>query len=265
MSLWKGCYRCVVTSIVLLSLVSLAWGMAPQKLDKPSITNAAIGKKDLTNATDVTIIKEDLTSNGEILIVGTADGAGSQVKKVEVSLDGGKTWEKATGHESWQFRFVPLPNKSYQLIFRVTNSAGLISAPKAFGIKRLTYLPITLWELIQQQADKLAKAYMSRRLEQYMELISKDYQQYPKGWQGLRRTIDNDFKTLNNIVLRFTVDQVYELEGVIMAEMHWRLTYAGLVIPEEGYAEIHFDPTDQLKIVLQEKDRYFGTAARMRP
>jgi hypothetical protein len=29
--------------------------------------------------------------------------------------------------------------------------------------------------------------------------------------------------------------------------------------------EIHFDPVDQLKILLQEKDRYFGAASRTGP
>jgi len=265
MSLSKGCYRCVLSSIVFLVLLSLAWGATPHKLDKPSITSAAIGKKALKGASGVTIIKGDLARSGEVLIVGKAEGGGGGIAKVEVSLDGGETWQEAQGKESWRYRFIPIANKDYELTIRITNTAGVVSDPKAFGFIKLTYLPLTLWELVQQQADKLAKAYMSRDLERYMGLISRDYQQYPRGWQRLRRTIHNDFKSLNNIVLRFTVNQVYELEGAIMAEMQWRLTYAGLAKPETGYVEIHFDPTDQVKVILQEKDRYFGAAARSGP
>lgn len=260
----KECYRYIVSAIVLVMFVSPVWGAASHKLDKPSITSAAIGKKALKGATGVTIIKRDLTPSGEVLIVGKTNGGGG-VAKVEVSLDGGETWRKAQGGESWRYRFKPVPRQSYALTMRVSNAAGITSDPKAFEMVRLTYLPITLWELIQKQTDELAKAYMSRDLERYMGLISKDYQQYPRGWQRLRRTIHNDFKSLNNIVLRFTVNQVYELEGAIMAEMQWRLTYAGLPKPETGYVEIHFDPTDHLKVVLQEKDRYFGAAARRGP
>jgi len=262
----KRCYRYVLNAIVLILLISPAWGAAPHKTNKPSITSAAIGKKVLKGATGVTIIKSDLTPSGEVLIVGKTDGGGGGgVPKVEVSLDGGETWKTAQGGESWRYRFIPVANKDYELTLRVINTAGVISDPKAFGFIPLTYLPITLWELIQKQTDELAKAYMSRDLERYMGLISKDYQQYPRGWQRLRRTIHNDFKSLNNIVLRFTVNQVYELEGAIMAEMQWRFTYAGLPKPETGYVEIHFDPTDHLKVVLQEKDRYFGAAARRGP
>jgi hypothetical protein len=261
----NGFCRYVLSSIVLLSLVGLAWGAAPHKLNTPSITSATIGKKELKGATGVTIIKGDLTRSGKILIKGTADGGGPQVKKVEVSLDGGKTWKEAQGRESWDYRFTPVANKDYELSCRLTNTAGVISDPKAFGFIKLTYLPITLWELVQRRADELARAYMSRDLGQYMGLISRKYQNYPRSQHRLRRTIDKDFKSLNNIVLRFTVDQVFELEGAIMAEMYWRLTYAGLAGPEEGYVEIHFDPVDQLKILLQEKDRYFGAASRRGP
>jgi hypothetical protein len=45
-----------------------------------------------------------------------------------------------------------------------------------------------------------------------------------------------------------------------MADIHWRLTYAGLLEPKEGNVEIHFDPTDQYKILVQRKDLYFGAA-----
>jgi hypothetical protein len=261
----KKYYRYILSAIVVVLLTSVAWGAAPHKLNKPSVTSAAIGKKNLKGATGVTIIKGDLSRKGEVLIKGTAEGGGGGVATVEVSLDGGETWRKAQGEESWRYHFKPVPRQSYTLTMRVSNAAGITSDPKAFGIVRLLYLPITLWELIQRQTDELAKAYMSRDLERYMGLISKDYQQYPRGWQRLRRTIHNDFKSLNNIVLHFTVNQVYELEGAIMAEMQWRLTYAGLTKPETGYVEIHFDPSDQLKVILQEKDRYFGAAARKVP
>jgi hypothetical protein len=213
----KGFYYCGILVIVLFSLVTFA--RAAATIPQPTITSASIGKKELKGATGVIIIKGDLTRSGEIPIKGTADGGGPQVKKVEVSLDGGKTWKVAAGKDTWQYRFIPFPNNTYYLTLRVTNAEGVISDPKAFGVVKFSYLSVTLWELIQQKADELAKAYMSRDLEQYMGLISRNYQNYPRGQHRLRRTIDKDFKFLNNNVLRFTVDQVFELEGTIMAEM----------------------------------------------
>ncbi len=153
------------------------------------------------------------------------------------------------------------PAKRARNALRAANAAGIVSDFKTFGMVKLSYLPITLSALISRRTDELAKAYMSRDLERYMSLISKGYHRYPEGWHRLRRVINNDFKSRNNIVLRFTVNQVFELEGAIMADIRWTLTYAGLAKPEEGYVEIQFDPVDHLKILVQEKDRYFGTAS----
>ncbi|OGP52786.1 MAG: hypothetical protein A2Y65_00695 [Deltaproteobacteria bacterium RBG_13_52_11] len=252
----KGLYRSGIGIIFLLSFLISAWGAAA---DEPSITSARIGAKELMRQSEVTVIKEDLTRDREVLIVGQAQGGGPQVEKVEVSLDNGQTWKEAAGRERWQYQFAPLPNYTYYLTLRVTNADGVVSDPKRFGTTRLTYLPITLTELIQQQADELARAYMSKNLERYMGLISRDYQSMPPGWHRLRRAIENDFRSLNNITLRFTVNQVFNLKGTIMADIHWRLTYAGLLEPKEGYVEIHFDPADHLKIILQRKDLYFGS------
>jgi hypothetical protein len=255
MSLKKGLYRWSISSLVLLSLLTVAWGAAA---DEPRITSATIGKKDLMETSEVTVIKDDLTREQNILIVGRAEGGGPRIEKVELSLNGGQTWRETTGYERWQYEFSPLPNYTYHLTFRVTNADGIVSNPKAFGITRLTYLPITLSELIQKRLDELAKAYMAKNRNGYMDFISRGYQNYPRGWHNLRKSIENDFKSLNNVVLRFSVNQVFEIEKVIMADIHWKLIYAGLLEPKEGYVEIHFDPTDQFKILVQRKDLYFG-------
>ena len=252
-------YRWSISGIVVLFLLTAAWGLGAAA-DEPSITTAMIGTKNLMGTAQVTIIKDDLTRERKALIVGLAEGGGPPAERVEVSLDGGQTWKEATGGEKWHYEFLPLPNYTYYLTLRVFNADGIASNPKRFGITRLTYLPITFSELIQRQADELARAYMSKDLQRYMGFISRDYQNIPRGWHRLRRSIENDFKSLNNIALRFTVNQVYELKGAVMADIHWRLTYAGLLEPKEGYVEIHFDPADQLRIILQRKDLYFGAA-----
>lgn len=256
---WTRLYRWSISGIVVLFLLTAAWGWGAAA-DEPSITTAMIGTKNLMGTAQVTIIKNDLTRERKALIVGLAEGGKTTVERVEISLDGGQTWKEASGGENWRYEFTPLPNYTYHLTLRVFNADGVASNPKQFGITRLIYLPITFSELIQRQADELAQAYMSKDLQRYMGLISRDYQNIPRGWHRLRRAIENDFKSLNNIALLFTVNQVYELKGAVMADIHWRLTYAGLLEPKEGYVEIHFDPTDQLKIILQRKDLYFGSS-----
>ncbi|MBN1255763.1 MAG: hypothetical protein JXA50_10865 [Deltaproteobacteria bacterium] len=251
--LFYGCLNIIlVLSVLTVPLVAAA--------DEPHITSATIGKQNLITTSEVTVIKDDLTRERKILIGGQSAGGGPPVEKVEVSLNGGQTWKEATGREKWQHEFLPLPNYTYHLTLRVTNADGAVSNPKTFGIKRLTYLPITLSELIEERLDELAKVYMAKDRDRYMGFISRGYQNYPRGWQNLRKAIENDFKSLNNIVLSFSVNQIFELEEMIMADIHWRLTYAGLLEPKEGYVEIHFDRNDQLAILVQKNDLYFGSA-----
>jgi hypothetical protein len=239
---------------IIMTWLAPAWGAS---IKNPEITSASIKEKKLKRGTKIEILKSDLIDNRYAVITGSAIGGETSVAKVEVSLDNGNTWMEATGQEKWQSQFTPVPNYTYFLKFRVTNANGAVSSPSQFGTIHLTYLPITLNELIQHQADVLAKAYMSKRLEKYMNLISKDYQNYPRGIHKLRKAIQNDFRTRNNIVLRFTVNQVFKLDKVIIAQIHWTLMHSRLNEPREGDIEIHFDTTNQLKILVQKKDLYF--------
>jgi len=231
------------------------------RAEPPSISSVWIGDLELKGAKDVLLSRDDLTPRGEILIEGEAVAYGGNVGKVEVSLDGGRSWQEAEGRERWHYRFVPVPHRPYDLTLRVTDSNGVSSHPLVdFGLVRLTYIPVMLVELVQQKAEELALAYMSRDLERYMGLISRDYVNYPRGWMKLKKAIEYDFKSLNNVVLRFTVNQVFRMGGHLLAELHWRLVHAGLTEPEEGDVTVRFDRTDRMKVLLQKGDLYFSEA-----
>lgn len=59
-------------------------------------------------------------------ITGTAtDGTGSGVKKVEVSIDGGATWNLATGTTNWSYSPIDYPaDGSYTIMSRATDNIG---------------------------------------------------------------------------------------------------------------------------------------------
>jgi Bacterial Ig domain/Photosynthesis system II assembly factor YCF48 len=64
-----------------------------------------------------------------------ADGAGSGVKKVEVSTDGGKTWAGSDGiiHTSgwatWIYSFAPAAEGTYSILSRATDNANNVESP----------------------------------------------------------------------------------------------------------------------------------------
>ena len=86
--------------------------------------------------------------NGATLTASTAvvngvavDGKGSGVTKVEVSTDGGNTWDTATGASQWSYSWTPPRDGSYTIKTRATDKAGNVEAPGT-GIN-VTVSPVT--------------------------------------------------------------------------------------------------------------------------
>ncbi len=64
------------------------------------------------------------TINTTVIISGTASDAGGAVGGVEVSVDGGTTWQVATGTTSWTFSWNPLNPGSYTIKSRAYDDSG---------------------------------------------------------------------------------------------------------------------------------------------
>jgi len=68
-------------------------------------------------------------SKDTIRLNGTAGDSGSGISKVEISIDGGSTWQMASGTTSWSYDWNTTigGSGSYQIRVRVTDDAGLTS------------------------------------------------------------------------------------------------------------------------------------------
>ncbi len=72
----------------------------------------------------------DIPANTYITISGTAsDGEGGAVGGVEVSADGGATWQRALGRETWTFSWHSGPSRSVNLLSRAVDDAGNLEIP----------------------------------------------------------------------------------------------------------------------------------------
>ena len=94
-----------------------------------------------TQSTDKTAPKSVITSpasgatvalGSPVTVTGTAaDSGGGVVGGVEVSLDGGKTWHKAVGRESWSYTWTPAAAGSVTVKSRAADDSGNIETPSA--------------------------------------------------------------------------------------------------------------------------------------
>ena len=102
---------------------SLQAGLVPavQSADSTAPTSAIVSPADGSN----------VTSGTPITIAGTAvDGGGGIVGGVEISVDGGATWNRANGRSSWDYDWTPTGSGSVTIVTRATDdSANIQSAP----------------------------------------------------------------------------------------------------------------------------------------
>ncbi|NML18574.1 DUF4082 domain-containing protein, partial [Azohydromonas caseinilytica] len=67
----------------------------------------------------------------ELSITGTASDVGGTVSKVEVSTDGGGSWQTATGTTSWRFAWMPSTEGSATILSRAVDDSGNVQSPPA--------------------------------------------------------------------------------------------------------------------------------------
>jgi Bacterial Ig domain/Fibronectin type III domain/NHL repeat len=87
-----------------------------------------------------------LTASTVVIQGVAADGKGGGVVKVEVSTDGGKTWNTASGTASWSYKWTPPLDGSYTIRTRATDKAGNVEAPGT-GINVAVNVPVAVNDL----------------------------------------------------------------------------------------------------------------------
>jgi hypothetical protein len=93
---------------------------------------SAISSSDITldTATPTSTITSpaggSLIGIDNFIITGTASDTGSGLNKVEVSTDGGATWNLATGTTSWSYTWTIPAAGGHTIISRATDNAGMV-------------------------------------------------------------------------------------------------------------------------------------------
>src|SRR5205085_5463587 len=91
---------------------------------------------------------ESLTVGSTVIITGTAtDAGGGIVGGVEVSVDGGVTWHRATGRSSWSYTWVPSTTGAITIKSRAVDDSGNLETPSAGVTVNVTYQMVnaTIW------------------------------------------------------------------------------------------------------------------------
>lgn len=124
-------------------------GVQPENL-QPGLV-AATASTDTTAPTSAITspLNNDSLPGNPLTITGTAADTGGAVGGIEVSTDGGATWWRADGRETWSYDWTPPGVGTYTLLSRAVDDSGNIETNPAsitVDIGELT-CPCSIWNL----------------------------------------------------------------------------------------------------------------------
>jgi hypothetical protein len=82
-----------------------------------------------------------------VTITGTASDAAGRVGGVEVSIDGGATWHRAEGRESFRYRWLASASGAINLKSRAVDDSGNLETPGGITVNVGCLGPCTLWSV----------------------------------------------------------------------------------------------------------------------
>lgn len=118
--------------------------------------------------------RDDLDSRG-LTIKGSFQNPGNAVVKVEVSTDGGATWNKAEGVDRWEYNHKPKGDEEIDLAVRYSTSGGQQIVDDLDGSMKANYTGTTKYEMLQDTLDSQMEAYMQEDVREFMQYVSNGF------------------------------------------------------------------------------------------
>ncbi len=221
----------------------------------PEITSAILnGKINLEDIDDMlTLTKGDLNFDNMLLIVGTAEDENFLIAKVEVSTDGGMTWNTATGTANWSYKFKPEGGMEYELMFKVTNENGDGSDPEDFGSFIIKLLDVSYEDIARTFVDNFFRYVKSSDTINLGELISDNYDGKAADLftrEDMEDNLEAFFDLAMSLTISYTINQVSFDGKNIVVSTSWTASVGGVskkgttkwwLSQSENYLLVHTD------------------------
>lgn len=212
----------------------------------------------------LTLTNDDLSTNKTIVISGQATDDTGRVTGVQVSVDGGMTFESAAGSESWAFEFAPHDNTEYNIMVRAINDAGLVSDPHDLGPITIAYRNESYEDVARRFVDGFIGGVRTEDTRAIEELIADGYDGQVGGFYSRDDLVREGIEELTGRIIgtsiTYTLDQVSSLGNRIVVEIGWSLTSGAK--SDRGRTTWWLSKSDDFKLSHSEGDwvlRSLGT------
>ena len=222
-----------------------------EKTTPPYITglfvNRVINLQDIDGA--LTLTQGDLSIDKNVVISGTAVDETHKITEVEVSLDRGTTWGKATGTSNWTYEFQPQERIEYELMVRAKNDKGAVSDVGELGSWVIVYLDQDYESIARSMIDKLFAAVLTGD-STGDDLISDYYDGVIDNIYTKSEVVDKIADSNSSVSAGYTLNQISSTGDAIIATISWTATDNGS--KSDGTSKFWLAKSDAFRITHSE-------------
>jgi hypothetical protein len=176
----------------------------------------------------LTLTKDDLSVDGRIIISGQSKDDDGRVTAVEVSFDGGITFEKANGTETWTYEFAPRENTEYEIAVRAVNDAGLSSDPHEIGPVTVAYKNERYEDVARWFVENFVNGVKTGDSRAIEDIVTDGYDgavgEYYSKDELIQTGIEDLAGRVSGTTISYTIDQVSSLADKVVVVTGWSMT-----------------------------------------
>ncbi len=202
----QSIFAALVLTIALATSADAKWWIFGQSNDEVSASYIYLNKTNYEESGPKVTLYKDVLQDGMIVVNGKASVRKGKVGSVRVTINNKESWQDAKLSENgaFEFRFRPEAGKTYVMFIEIMDTSGKTNDIEATR-KEVTISDQNIAALVRDVLDKMVAAYSSEDAGRFMSFVSEDF----AGDSGsLDRAIRRDFSAFDNIMLRYTINNV---------------------------------------------------------
>ena len=212
----------VVLEVFSPSLAFAKKSSSPSGAFEPELKNIKIANKSLEDfeRTEEVFHPADLPE-GEMRILGEIKSK-IPVEKIEISLDGGGSWNEVGNKPKWTYAFKPREGEIYQPVFRLTSSTGRKEEFRT-GVRFRLMTPEEVqqgedpWQVLQE----MARSYEGKDFSAFMSRVTDDFPNRGEFEEFVRR----DFRDYDGIKINLFQKQTVDVPNGKSVQVDWEIQY----------------------------------------
>lgn len=206
----KAAWLLLLALALIAPATHAAWWEFGRSESEPVLTDLKFNRANVLRVEDRAVLTREDLESGIITIRGRAEVRRGLIGLVEISLDGGQKWAKATLGERGMFTHEIRPDmeRDYDFRIRATTTTGQKSDEEehSFVLRVTASNP---QEEVRQAFMELLRAYMREDRAAFMRLVSNDFE---GNESALEDAITDDFRYLDNIRIEPQISRVAQID-----------------------------------------------------